>query len=178
MSYPFIFLWYSNASLQFLSISPSELYHESRYQSVYSDNKQVLFLDKESIQIVNKSIDGVTLSSRFYEYKNNGNIYSIMANFKYNNLYSKSNYISEIKRLYPNILSEDLVALIRVRKAHNSGILINISGASVFDYEGKLVTKGPLSKDDNTDVDLRYGDARYFVGNMAYSILYGQAFDQ
>ena len=160
--------------LQILAISPSELYHESRYQRVYSDNKQVLFLDKESIQIVNKSIDGVTLSSRFYEYKNNGNIYSIMANFKYNNLYSKS----EIKRLYPNILSEDLVALIRVRKAHNSGILINISGASVFDYEGKLVTKGPLSKDDNTDVDLRYGDARYFVGNMAYSILYGQAFDQ
>ena len=72
------------------------------------------------------------------------------------------------------------MALIHVRnsKLRNSGVKINVQGAGVFDYNGKLVTKGPLSKDDNRFVDIKFTSDRYYVAEYVYFYAYGSHFDE
>ena len=114
----------------------------------------------------------------FYEVKKNGQIFSVRAIFAYDKNYNFLSYQREIKALYPNILSEDWLALIHVRKHRNSGVKINVQGAGVFDYNGKLVTKGPLSKDDNRFVDIKFTSDRYYVAEYVYFYAYGSHFDE
>lgn len=110
--------------------------------------------------------------------KKNGQIFSVRAIFAYDKNYNFLSYQRKIKALYPNILSEDWLALIHVRKHRNSGVKINVQGAGVFDYNGKLVTKGPLSKDDNRFVDIKFTSDRYYVAEYVYFYAYGSHFDE
>lgn len=65
-----------------------------------------------------------------------------------------------------------------IQELRYSGVKINVQGAGVFEYNGKLVTKGPLSKDDNHFVDVKFASDRYYVAEYVYFYAYGSHFDE
>lgn len=68
--------------------------------------------------------------------------------------------------------------LVRLRKKCNSGVKVNIPGATVFDYSGKLITKGSRSKDDNCFMGVKFLSDCYYVAEYIYFYVYGYHFDK
>lgn len=164
--------------LNLSAISFLDLQNKEIYTKVYSNQDKFLYVNKNNITIKSNELNHQEVETEFYEVKKNGQIFSVRAIFAYDKNYNFLSYQREIKALYPNILSEDWLALIHVRKHRNSGVKINVQGAGVFDYNGKLVTKGPLSKDDNRFVDIKFTSDRYYVAEYVYFYAYGSHFDE
>lgn len=164
--------------LNLSAISFVDLQNKDNYTKVYSNQDKSVYVNKNYANIKTNETRQQEVESEFYEVKKNGQIFSIRAIFAYDKNYNFLSYQREIKALYPNILSEDWLALIHVRKHRNSGVKINVQGAGVFDYNGKLVTKGPLSKDDNHFVDVKFTSDRYYVAEYVYFYAYGSHFDE
>lgn len=164
--------------LNLSAISFVDLQNKDNYTKVYGNQDKSVYVNKNYANIKSNESRQQEVESEFYEVKKNGQIFSVRAIFAYDKNYNFLSYQREIKALYPNILSEDWLALIHVRKHRNSGVKINVQGAGVFDYNGKLVTKGPLSKDDNRFVDIKFTSDRYYVAEYVYFYAYGSHFDE
>ena len=149
--------------LNLSAISFVDLQNKDNYTKVYGNQDKSVYVNKNYANIKSNESRQQEVESEFYEVKKNGQIFSVRAIFAYDKNYNFLSYQREIKALYRNILSEDWLALIHVRKHRNSGVKINVQGAGVFDYNGKLVTKGPLSKDDNRFVDIKFKIGRAHV---------------
>lgn len=163
--------------LNLSAISFLDLQNTDIYSKVYGNQDKFIYVNKNNTAIKSDGAIYQEVETEFYEVKKNGQIFSIRAIFEYNNNHNFLIYQREVKSLYPNILSDDWLALIHLRKKHNSGVKVNIQGAGVFDYSGKLITKGPLSKDDNRFVEVKYASDRYYVAEYIYFYTYGYHFD-
>ena len=164
--------------LNLSAISFLDLQNKEIYTKVYSNQDKFLYVNKNNITIKSNELNHQEVETEFYEVKKNGQIFSIRSIFEYNNNHNFLAYQREVKSLYPNILSDDWLELIHLRKRRNSGVKVNIQGAGVFDYSGKLITKGPLSKDDNHFVDVKFTSDRYYVAEYIYFYAYGYHFDK
>jgi len=143
--------------LNLSAISFVDLQNKDNYTKVYGNQDKSVYVNKNYANIKSNESRQQEVESEFYEVKKNGQIFSVRAIFAYDKNYNFLSYQREIKALYPNILFQ---------------------GAGVFDYNGKLVTKGPLSKDDNRFVDIKFTSDRYYVAEYVYFYAYGSHFDE